>query len=71
VSALDEALASVLGERVRGAGAGHFLDVQLIDDADVRRDAGYAALLSSPRFRPTRVWQRNPVGAPLPEGTAA
>lgn len=63
VSALDRALGSVLAESVRGADAAHFLDAQLIDNADMRSDAGYAALLSSPRFRPTRVWQREPAAA--------
>lgn len=71
VSALDRALGGVLGESERGAGAEHCLDVQLVDNADIRSDAGYAALLSSPRFRPTRVWQREPAGASLPEAAFA
>ena len=36
----------------------HLLDVQVVDDADVERRLGHAALLSSLHHRPLEVWRR-------------
>jgi hypothetical protein len=39
----------------------HLLDVQLVDDLEVKRRAGYAGLLFSPRFQPLEIWKRESV----------
>jgi hypothetical protein len=58
IASLDGALvrgyANVLGQSAPSS----LLDVQVIDDADVGRRSGYAALLSSMYHRPIQVWQR-------------
>jgi hypothetical protein len=37
-----------------------FLDVNVVEDGEVRERIGYGALVSSVRERPTRVWHREP-----------
>lgn len=39
----------------------YLLDVQVVDDLEVKRRAGYASLLFSPRVKPLRVWQRESI----------
>jgi hypothetical protein len=36
----------------------HLLDVQIVDDADVKNRVGYGAMLSSLHHRPIQVWER-------------
>lgn len=59
VTALDRALliqryAEVIGTRHLA----HLLDVQIVDDDDVRNRVGYGAMLSSLHNRPIRIWER-------------
>lgn len=60
VSALNRTLTLVLGEAVECAETEGFLDVQLVNSADLENLARYAALLTAPSYRPTRIWQREP-----------
>lgn len=63
VNALNRALLLVLDNAVTGAEPEGFLDVQLVNDTDLQNLARYAALLSAPNARPTRIWQREPPSA--------
>ncbi|MBN1887953.1 MAG: hypothetical protein JW850_08170 [Thermoflexales bacterium] len=63
--ALVEALDTSLSGRVRGrlrckqaASACYTLDVQMVDDAEVRERRGYGALVHSLYVRPIQVWSR-------------
>lgn len=67
VSALNPALVLVLSELVEGAETEGFLDVQLVNSADLENLARYAALLSAPSYRPTRIWQRESFAASTQE----
>lgn len=58
ITALDQALAKSFGDQLGNGPLTHFLDAQLIDDADVQRRAGYAALFLSPHHQPVQVWKR-------------
>lgn len=58
VAALDQALAKGLGDLTEDEPLPHLLDVQLIDDDDVERRAGNAALFSSTHHQPVQVWKR-------------
>lgn len=60
VNAMNRALILVLDKEVAGAEPEGFLDVQLVNSADLENLARYAALLSAPNSRPTRIWQREP-----------
>lgn len=58
VQGLDRALIERYGELIGAGGLAHLLDVQLVDDVEVRNRTGYAALLTSLHNRPILVWQR-------------
>ena len=58
VTALDRALARRYGDLTGRPQLSHLLDVQVIDDADVRNRVGYGALFSSLHHRPIQVWER-------------
>jgi hypothetical protein len=58
VEALDLALVAECGRQLDRDEAAHLLDVQVVDDDEVREGVGYGALLSSSHHRPIRVWQR-------------
>lgn len=58
LAALDRALTQVLADWRGGQEAGQVLDVHLIDDADMRTGAGYAALLYPPHREPVPIWTR-------------
>jgi hypothetical protein len=57
-AAVDRALATCYAERAGMPKAAHLLDVQVIDDGDIQRGKGYAALLNSIPFRPMLVWAK-------------
>lgn len=58
ISALKRALVLVMDELVEGAETEDFLDVQLVNSADLENLARSAALLTAPNYNPTRIWQR-------------
>lgn len=58
IAALDWALAQSFGKLISEPTLRHLLDVQVIDDTDVRCRAGCAALLLSPHHLPDQVWKR-------------
>lgn len=58
VAALDTALARRYGDLTGRPQLSHLLDVQVINDADVKNRVGYGALLSSLYHRPIQVWER-------------
>jgi len=58
VEALDRLLVQAYASLLDKPGLAGFLDVQVVDDADVGRRLGYGALLSSMHHRPIPVWQR-------------
>ena len=58
VTALDRALAQRYGDLTGRPQLSHLLDVQVIDDTDVKNRVGYGALLSSLYHRPIQVWER-------------
>ena len=57
-SALDNALAQVIGRMLGQEGLQHLLDVQVVDGADVDERVGYGAMLASLYQRPIQVWKR-------------
>lgn len=57
IAMLDRALAKSYAQLVGPRQLQHFLDVQIIDDADVENRVGYAALLYSIYHRPLKVWE--------------
>ena len=57
VSMLDRALAASYAELIGPSQLQHLLDVQIIDDEDVEKRIGYAALLYSLYHRPLKVWE--------------
>ena len=60
IAAIDGALVQ-RHRRMLGPGQlEHVLDAQVIDDADVRNRAGYAALLNSVYQPPIQVWRSSP-----------
>ena len=58
VAGLDLALAQKYADLTGQHQLAHLLDVQVIDDADVKQRVGYGALLSSLHHRPIRLWER-------------
>jgi hypothetical protein len=62
ISALHRALTAAVRESIDCAKTEGFLDVQLVNSADLENLARYAALLTAPSDRPTHIWQREPAG---------
>ena len=58
VAGLDLALAQKYADLTGQRQLAHLLDVQVIDDTDVKNRVGYGALLSSLYHRPIQVWER-------------
>ncbi len=58
VEGLDRALAQRYADMVGLPRLAHLLDVQVVDDEDVRGRVGYGAMLSSLHNRPIRIWER-------------
>jgi hypothetical protein len=58
VEALDRALVEHYNDVIGTRQLAHLLDVQVVDDADVKNRVGYGAMLSSLHQRPIRVWER-------------
>lgn len=58
VIALDSALAQVMGQILGRGELQHVLDVQVVDDADVKGRVGYGAMLGSLHQRPIQLWKR-------------
>jgi hypothetical protein len=58
VEALDRALVQRYADEIGTPKLAHLLDVQVVDDADVKNRAGYGAMLSSLHQRPIQVWER-------------
>ena len=58
VEALDRALLQHYTDLVGKHQLAHLLDVQVVDDADVKNRVGYGAMLSSLYQRPIQVWKR-------------
>ena len=57
LSMLDRALATSYAELIGPSQLQHLLDAQIIDDEDVEKRIGYAALLYSLYHRPLKVWE--------------
>lgn len=58
MAALDRALAHGFAERAGLPEVQHLLDAQTVDDGEMERGKGYAALLNSVYRRPIKIWQR-------------
>ncbi len=58
IDILNQALALQLRTMVGTFGVSQLLDVQMVDDQDVSRHSGHAALLGSSRYRSAQVWRR-------------
>jgi hypothetical protein len=58
VEALDRALVQHYADLIGQHQLAHLLDVQVIDDADVKNRVGYGAMLSSLYQKPIQVWKR-------------
>lgn len=58
VEALDRALVERYKDVIGTRQLAHLLDVQVVDDADVRNRIGYGAMLSSLHQRPIQIWER-------------
>jgi hypothetical protein len=58
VEALDRAFAQSYANLMGESRLAHILDVQVVDDVDVKNRTGYGALLSSVYHRPIQVWER-------------
>jgi len=56
--ALDRALVQNYAELIGAPQLAHLLDVQAVDDADVKNRVGYGTLFSSLHYRPIQVWER-------------
>ena len=56
--ALDRALVERFNEIVGTHHLVHMLDVQVVNDADVKNRVGYGAMLTSLHQRPIQVWKR-------------
>jgi hypothetical protein len=57
IQAFDRALALWYGERLATPQISYVLDVQLVDEDEVRSRTGYGALLTSINLKPTLVWE--------------
>ena len=55
---LDKALVEECARMTGQEQLAHLLDVQVVDDADVKNRIGYGALLTSIHNRPVLVWER-------------
>ncbi len=58
IQAFDRALAQAYGQRLSMPDVVYMLDAQVVDDADAKTGAAYAALISSYNVRPSLVWER-------------
>ena len=58
VEALDRALIQRYTDLVGLSQLAHLLDVQVVDDADVKNRVGYGAMLSSLHQKPIQIWER-------------
>ncbi len=58
VESLDRAMAQSLASMLGTSADAHVLDVQVVDDSDVKNRTAYGALLSSLFQRPIKVWDR-------------
>jgi len=58
VESLDRAMAQSLANMLGTSADAHVLDVQIVDDSDVKNRTAYGALLSSLFQRPIKVWDR-------------
>ena len=58
VEALDRALVQHYTDLIGKHQLAHLLDVQVVDDADVKNRVGYGAMLSSLYQRPIQIWKR-------------
>jgi len=58
VEALDCAMVERYADMIGTRQLAHLLDVQVVDDADVKNRVGYGAMLSSLHQRPIQVWER-------------
>jgi len=58
VGALDRALVQRYADVIGTHKLAHLLDVQVIDDDDVKNRVGYGAMLFSLHQRPIQVWER-------------
>jgi hypothetical protein len=58
IGVLDRALTQTYADLLGKHQVTSLLDVQVIDDDDVERRAGYAALLGSIHHRPMQIWAR-------------
>ena len=58
VEALNRALVQRYADMIGPSQLAYLLDIQAVDDADVKNRVGYGALLSSLRNRPIKIWER-------------
>jgi hypothetical protein len=58
VEVLDRAMVQHYTDVIGTCHLAHLLDVQVVDDADVKNRVGYGAMLSSLHLRPIQVWER-------------
>lgn len=58
IAAVDRSIVQACSEVLNRQGLQHMLDVQVVDEADVRNRNGYGALLASIHHRPMRIWER-------------
>ena len=58
VEALDRALVERYADTIGTRQLAHLLDVQVVDETDVKNRVGYGAMLSSLHQRPIQVWER-------------
>ena len=58
LAALDRVLRQSLADRCQTRQAAHVLNVHVVDEAEIRNQAGYAALLLAPCRQPDQVWKR-------------
>lgn len=58
VVALDRALVEGYASLASLPNLAHMLDVQVVDDQDIRKRTGYGALLSSLHHKPLPVWEK-------------
>lgn len=63
IDILNRALALRLGQVVGKLSVAQLLDVQVIDDSEMSRRSGYAALLTSSHMRPAQVHKRQAASA--------
>jgi hypothetical protein len=58
VAALDRALAQAYSDTIGTRGVTTLLDVQVIDDADVKQRHGYGAFRAWVHLQPIQIWKR-------------